>query len=108
MCQVQRKFRFNFKIKAMGEVSKELMRKKEEEVEGLRNLFKKLFGEYFKKHHEYLPLYSGNIVEDARRVNQFVGSRPEIQRSIQSLSSVQSMVVEVALAVLKDLTDKAE
>ncbi len=105
---MQRKFRFNIKIKIMGEVSKELMRKKEEEVEGLKNLFKKLFGEYFEKHNEYPPLYSGNIVEDARRVNQFVGSRPEILRSIQSLPAVQNMVVEVALDVLKDLMDKVK
>lgn len=92
----------------MGEVSRELMRKKEEQAEGLKNLFAKLFGEYFEKHHEYPPLYSGNIVEDTRRVNQFIGARPEILRSIQNLSSVQSMVVEVALTVLKDLADKAK
>jgi hypothetical protein len=92
----------------MGEVSRELMREKDKQVEGLKNLFTKLFGEYFEKHNEYPPLYSGNIVEDTRRVNQFVGSRPEIQRSIRNLSSVQGMVVEVALDVLKDLVDKAK
>jgi hypothetical protein len=92
----------------MGEVSQELMREKERQVEGLKNLFRKLFGEYFKKHHEYPPLYSGNIIEDTRRVNQFIGSRPEILRSIQNLPSVQSMVVEIAIDILKDLTDKTK
>ncbi len=90
----------------MGEVSKDLMRDKERQVDGLKRLFEKLFGEYFEKHHEYPPLHSGDLVEETRRVNQFIGSRPEIMRSIQGLPAVQNMVVEIALDVLKKLTSR--
>lgn len=90
----------------MGELSKDLMREKDKQAEGLKRLFETLFGEYFEKHHEYPPLYSGDLVKDANRVNQFIGSRPEILRSIQNLPAVQNMVVEVAIDVLKDLMSK--
>ncbi|MFA5413724.1 MAG: hypothetical protein WC348_04275 [Patescibacteria group bacterium] len=90
----------------MNEVSKDLMREKQEQVEGLKRLFEKLFGEYFEKHREYPPLRSGDLVEDTRRVNQFIGSRPEIMRSIQGLPSVQNIVVETALDVLEKLARK--
>jgi len=82
------------------------MRDKERQVEGLRRLFEKLFGEYLKKHHEFPPLRSGDLVEDTRRVNQFIGSRPEIMRSIRGLPAVQNMVVETALDVLKKMESK--
>ena len=90
----------------MGEVSKDLIREREKQIEGLKQLFKTLFGEYFKKHNEYPPLYTGDLVKDASRVDQFIGSRPDILRSIQSLNAVQDMVVKTALDVLKDLTQK--
>jgi hypothetical protein len=90
----------------MGEVSKDLIKEKESQTKGLERLFETLFGEYFEKHHEYPPLYSGNIIEDTRRVNHFIGSRPDVLRSIQGLPAVQSMVVEVAIKVLKKMMGK--
>jgi hypothetical protein len=87
----------------MGEVSKELIKKREDQREGLERLWKKLLTEYFEKHHEYPPLSAGDRVQNSRQIQQFIGSRPEISRAVANLDMVQDLLTEVALEVLKDL-----
>jgi len=80
----------------MAEVSKEIMRRREEQLEGLRNLFGKVLGEYYEKNKE-LP----NLVSD-KDVDVFIGARPEIQRTVHKLDLVLSDVTRIALEVLEE------
>jgi hypothetical protein len=78
----------------MTEVSKDIMERRAEQLEGLRNLFVKVFDEYYAKHGE-LP----NLMSD-KDVDNFVIGRPEIQRTIHKQDLVLREVARVALEVL--------
>jgi hypothetical protein len=78
----------------MTEFSKEIMKRREEQIEGLKNLFMKVFDEYFAKHKELPEL------KTERDVDVFIGARPEIQRVIHKQDLVLNDVARVALEVL--------
>jgi hypothetical protein len=86
----------------MAEFSKEIMAEREEQLEGLKNLFDKVFDEYYFKFRE-LPKLT-----DQQSVNVFVQGRPEIWRSITKLDLVLDQVTEVALEVLESKKKEIE
>lgn len=80
----------------MAEISKEIMRKREEQLEGLRNLFTRVFNEYYEKYRELPEL------EDESDVNRFVNARPEIWRTIQKQDLVLRDVARIAQEILEE------
>ncbi len=94
----------------MSEVSREMIGRRKEQLDGLERLWRILLTEYFAKHHEFPPLLTGEKTGDLNqagtRVHEFVGARPEIRRAIENLDMVQDMVTETALKVLKELEEE--
>ncbi len=86
----------------MTEISKEIMKKREEQLEGLSNLFTKVFDEYYKKYKEFPNLKNENDV------NIFVAGRSEIWHTIQGQDLVLSEVARIALKVLEEKKRKIE
>lgn len=86
----------------MTEILTEVMRKREEQLEGLKNLFIKVFDDYYQKYKE-LP----NLASE-KDVSIFVSSRPEVWRTIQKQDLVLNDVAKIVLEILEEEKKKLE
>lgn len=86
----------------MPEILKEAMQKREEQLKGVKNLFVKIFGDYYDKYKE-LP----NLVSE-KDISIFVSSRPEVWRTIQKQDLVLKDVAKIALEILEEKKRKLE
>lgn len=86
----------------MSEVSKEIIKRREDQLRGLENLFTQVFTDYYESYGELPKLATQTDVD------VFVQGRPEIWRTVQRQDLVLTDVTKVALEVLDKMRKSKE